>query len=83
MKNEPAFYNNFEFVVLIAVEHRKKEVEISQWINDNIIGLSDFEELYAHYWPSDGKWHTGASAVLWGIAFKNKEDALAFKLRWS
>lgn len=83
MNDESAFYNDFEFVVLIAVEHREKEIEIAQWLIDNIISLSDFEQLYARYWPSDGKWHTGASTVLWGIVFKNEEDALAFKLRWA
>lgn len=81
MKDDPAFSNEFDFVILIATEYRRKNIEISQWLTDNI-NPSGFEELYAQYWPSDGKWHTGASTVLWGAAFKNEEDALAFKLRW-
>jgi len=46
MNNDPAFYNDFEFVVLIAVEHRKKEMEIAQWLIDNI--------QYQDVFPSNG-----------------------------
>ena len=81
MNTESVFFNDFDYAVLIAVKYREDSIEIAQWLTENI-RLRDFQELYAKYWPNDGEWHPGASTVLWCVAFKNEEDALAFKLRW-
>lgn len=70
----------YKHFVHIPVEYHKSMWEIVDWLfqfDDDVV------ILYNQYHKADGQWHTGPQSTPAFVAFKNEEDAVAFKLRWT
>lgn len=70
----------YKYFVPIPEECQKKAWPMMDWLyqfNDDAV------ILYHRYNKADGRWHTGPESTPVFAAFKNEEDAVAFKLRWT
>lgn len=80
MREEIINIDQLQHFVPVPEEYHKKSWVITEWLFQ--FDEDNYMMLYHQYTPSDGQWHSGPSSVPAFVAFKNEEDAVAFKLRW-
>ena len=71
--------NEFVYFVQVPPEYYHKAWLIMQYI-DGKFKEGDHLILYRQYYPDDGQWHSSSQTIPMFVAFRNEEDAIAFKL---